>query len=691
MMPLNRSVIFVAVLGAFSASLSRAEDSVLPEVTVVATKTKGMVDTTPASVSVAGEQRFDEIQASSIQPVVRAMPNVEMGGGPRLDGLTPTIRGVSGASITLLLDGARQNDVMGPGMKSPLYSDPYFLKQIEVLRGASSSLYGSGGNGGVMSLTTLSARDLLDPGQLVGGGVKAGYSSGDTSTHLNARLYGGNDVVDALVAVGKHDWDKIRKANGGYWEPNDGDSTTALVKLGVTPVKDTRIELSHQSYESDNLAPNNPLVGRYKKTTDTASIPFIQPTHIKQQNTVLKASSGMQDAIDSPYLEASLYQNALKVVLDPYGTNSLYSNAATTNFSLTETKTDGANFQATKAYGNHRVSLGADYFHDKLASLSGSTVIAVNAVNPAGERKGIGAYLQDEYRLAENWRLIPTVRYDQYEATVSTGVQPTNEKSRLSPKATLAWDINASLMAYGSYGEGFRAPTVSELFQNSTVGTFSWFLRNPDLKPEVDRTVELGSKFKQTNLFASGDVLRLRGALFYSKVEDLISSVNLGNIPGQTSCATTGLGCRYQYQNIANAHRYGGELEASYALGTWQYNLAYGHVRVSNTDSNENLFSTPDKLTAQIRKQFPALGLSFLWNSTFVAAQDYDSTTLRRRSGYALHDTFLTWAPAGYKFRVDAGVTNLFDKAYVVYQSSNIYANTYQEGRAYRASLSVDF
>lgn len=46
-------------------------------------KTRSPVETTPASVSVAGQERFDEVQAASIQPVIRSMPNVEMGGGPQ--------------------------------------------------------------------------------------------------------------------------------------------------------------------------------------------------------------------------------------------------------------------------------------------------------------------------------------------------------------------------------------------------------------------------------------------------------------------------------------------------------------------------------------------------------------------------------------------------------------------------------
>lgn len=662
----------------------------MTEMTVVATRTPNAVDRTPASVSVASGEALEDMQAATIQPVVRTMPNVEMGGGPRGDALIPTIRGVFGASVTLLLDGARQNDIQSPGMKSPLYADPYFLKRIEVLRGAASSLYGSGGNGGVMSLSTLSARDLLAEDQKIGGGIRAGYATGDSSFHLNGRVYGGNDKLDALVAVGRHGWDKIDQPGGSHLDPNDGNSTTGLVKLGVNPVRDARIELSHQFYKSENLSTNNPLSGRYRKTTDVvASIPSIQPTHIDQRNTVLKASYG-DLAKQTPQAELSVYRSYLEVQMDPYGTNPKYGNAAIANYQRTLTRTDGANLLLSHAIGGHRLAVGGDLFIDKLDSASGTATIAVNPVNPAGERRGSGLFIQDEIAFAEHWKLIPTLRYDQYKATQDGGTQPANEESRLSPKATLAWE-NRGTLVYASYGEGFRAPAVNELFQRSTFGVFSWFLPNPALKPEVDRTAEIGTKLKYRNLLTAGDSFHLRAALFHSRVSDLISSVNLGNIPGQVTCPVTGTGCQYQYLNIAHGRRVGGEIEAGYSHDLWRYNLAYGRVRVSNPDSHENLFSPPDKLTAQIRRALPGLGISVLWNSTFVAKQDYDSTVLRRRAGYSVHDLYLSWSSVDGKYRVDAGVSNLFDKAYATYQSSNIYTNTYQQGRSLQLAFSAEF
>ncbi|CAG1001025.1 Heme/hemopexin utilization protein C [Rhodocyclaceae bacterium] len=663
-----------------------AMEPTLSEVSVVAMKTRRPLAKTPAAVSVADQERLDEVQATSIQPVIRAMPNVEMGGGPRLDALIPTIRGAQGASVTLLLDGARQNDLQAVGMKAPLYADPYFLKQVEVLRGASSSLYGSGGNGGVMSLTTISARDLLDDGKGAGGGVKAGHASADNSTHLNARIYGANESADALVAVGKHDWNKVRLADGSYLDPNDGGSTTGLVKVGLNPDRESRIEFSHQFYDSNNLSPNNPQVKRYKLTTDpfNVAIPFLQPTSVNQYNTVLKAEHGSIDALDKPRIEGSFYQSHLTVALDPYGTNPAYKNAANQTYNLTKTKTDGATGQLTLSLGNHRLAVGGDLFSDRLDAKSGT---ATSAVNAPGNRRGMGVFAQDEITLGSGWKAIPTLRYDHYKAT--TGIAKENSASRFSPKATLAWESSAGLMAYASYGEGFRAPAVIELYQNSQIGIFSWFHPNTDLRPEIDKTYELGSKANWQGVLADGDALKLRAAVFRSDIKDLISNVVIGQI--SANCPVTGTGCKYQYQNIPHARRTGAEMEATYKQGLWQYDLGFGRVRVSNTDTSEGLFSPPDKLSLQVRRKLPDHGLSALWSSTIVGAQDYDATVLRRRAGYAVHDLFLSWTPAGQKVRIDAGISNLFDKAYVIYQSSNTYANAYQEGRSLKVSVGTDF
>jgi hemoglobin/transferrin/lactoferrin receptor protein len=678
-------------------------DTVLAEVVVTAaTRTPNPLARVPASASVVTQEDFEETQAAAVSQVMKKLPNVEFGGGPRVNGEVPAIRGVFGPSITLLVDGARQNDTTSPGMKSPLFVDPYFINRAEVLRGPASSLYGSGGIGGVMSFSTYSARDLLEPGRQVGGGARLSYNDADKSSRLNARLYGGNDMVDGLIALGGHDWNKIRQGGGGHLDPNDGEAATGLLKLGVQPARDSRIELSHQFYKSDNLQVNNPQATQFRTANLPINMPAIQMVHVDQSNTVLKGSFG--DAGGAPALAASLYKTRLRYVNDrspdPAITNVLYSD--------TETETVGANLQGSRVFGgtgwgDHRLTAGLDFFEDEQTAISATSAnpAAPSAVTRNGTRRAAGVFVQDEIAFGHGWSLVPSLRADRYDASVKDGSLPDNNASRVSPKVSLAWR-EGGLMLYGNLGEAFRAPTVIELYQNFTGFGLTNFLPNARLKPEIDRTAELGADYGRRNVLAEGDALKLRAAWFDSRVTDLIYSTNLGGMtPAGSSaaqqatfaanCAATGLNCKLQYRNVPDARRTGGEVELGYSLDRWRFNAGYSRVRVEDRDGGENLFSPPDKLVLQIRRQLPGQGLSVFWTTTGVAAQDYDSTVLRRRPGYALHDVFLSWMPSAWKFRLDAGVTNLFDKRYVAYQSANAYAHTYQEGRSLKLALSADF
>lgn len=695
----------VAIKAAPARKANAYPDMLLNEVVVTATtRTANPLSKIPASISVVTQEDFEEQQAATVSAALKKLPNVEFGGGPRVNGEIPTIRGVSGPSITLLVDGARQNDTTSPSLKSPLFIDPYFLRQAEIVRGPASSLYGSGGNGGVMAFTTLSARDLLAPGQTIGGGAKAAYNDADKSSRLNARLYGGNDVADGLIALGSHDWNKIRQGGGSYLDPNDGEAATGLVKLSIQPIADGRIELSHQFYKSDNLQVNNGQATDYRTANLPIDKPAIQMIHVDQSNTVLKGMLGKVDG--APAMIATLYRTTLRYEADrspnPAITNVLYSN--------TKTDTDGASLQGThvldSGWGRHRLTAGIDWFKDEQTAVSATSTnpSAPSAVTRNGEREVTGFFIQDEIALGGGWSLTPSLRSDRYAAFVADGSLADNRESRVSPKLSVAWQDGSGLMLYGNFGEAFRAPTIVELYQNLPCNAFvlNCFKPNDTLKPEIDRTLELGANYARKSAFVEGDRLKGRAAWFDSRVTDLIHNVNLGGktfagiTPAQqttfnTNCANTGLNCNYQFQNVPDARRNGLEIEAGYSLGKWQFNAAYSRVRVENRGNGDKLFSPPDKFGLQVRRQLPAQGMTIFWNTTGVAAQDYDSTVLRRRPGHATHDLFVGWMPDGSKFKLDVGITNLFDKRYSAYQSSNAYAYTYQEGRSLKLALSADF
>ena len=147
----------------------------LPTMSVTATRNPTDAFEYPGMVTVIGREELETYQASTPDDVLQFVPGVEFVGGPRRTGESPTIRGFSGPDVIILIDGARQN--FNSGHNGSFYLDPSVLREIEVLRGPASSLYGSGGTGGVIEFRTINAADFLKPGETAGFVVGTGYQT----------------------------------------------------------------------------------------------------------------------------------------------------------------------------------------------------------------------------------------------------------------------------------------------------------------------------------------------------------------------------------------------------------------------------------------------------------------------------------------------------------------------------------
>ena len=81
----------------------------LDAISVTATRAPIEAFEYPGMVTVMTRDDVDLKQASSVDDLLNAIPNVEFTGGPRRTGETPSIRGLSGSDLVILIDGARQN------------------------------------------------------------------------------------------------------------------------------------------------------------------------------------------------------------------------------------------------------------------------------------------------------------------------------------------------------------------------------------------------------------------------------------------------------------------------------------------------------------------------------------------------------------------------------------------------------
>ena len=173
----------LCILASFAqAQSTEAESStqtnyqkILDTISVTATRNPTKSFEYPGMVSVIGHSEIQTRQPSTPDDVLKFVPNVEFTGGPRRTGEEPSIRGFSGPDVIVIFDGARQN--FGSAHDGRFFIDPSLLKQVEVLRGSASSLYGSGGTGGVIEFRTIDAADLLAPSETVGATISGGYQT----------------------------------------------------------------------------------------------------------------------------------------------------------------------------------------------------------------------------------------------------------------------------------------------------------------------------------------------------------------------------------------------------------------------------------------------------------------------------------------------------------------------------------
>lgn len=107
--------------------------------------------------------------------------------------------------------------------------------------------------------------------------------------------------------------------------------------------------------------------------------------------------------------------------------------------------------------------------------------------------------------------------------TVTATRQPRENATRFSPKASLSWTPSPDWEITGSFGQAYRFPTVTELYQIVSAGPV-FAVPNPNLKPENDLSGEVAIQRK----FSDGNI---RLSLFNDYVRDALIQQS-GYLPG---------------------------------------------------------------------------------------------------------------------------------------------------------------
>ncbi|WP_375395010.1 TonB-dependent receptor [uncultured Sphingomonas sp.] len=212
---------------------------------------------------------------------------------------------------------------------------------------------------------------------------------------------------------------------------------------------------------------------------------------------------------------------------------------AQTGGSGTITRLDGTGWKTLDAKGAWRsddaatntLSFGAHYDQFTLNSNRYATADWLHGGEGALNLQSQGKTQTAAVWAQDAWELLPAVtltlggRYEWWRAhdgiNVSltpaiSVVQPARDANNFSPKASLAWDIGQRWTLRGSFGEAYRFPTVSELYQVVTTQVGA-AVPNPNLRPERAMSEELA-------LERHDDHGTARLSLFNEQVRDALIS-----------------------------------------------------------------------------------------------------------------------------------------------------------------------
>jgi len=659
----------ILTMSGFPAVQVQAQESVtrLDTVTVVATKTAQPTFNVPGMVDTIDADDAGLDSATTISDLFMNTPAVQFVGTGRRNGQVPSIRGFSSDSILVQFDGVRQN--YQSGHDGRFFIDPSLVKQVEVVRGPASSLYGSGALGGVIAFETLQAEDLLLPGETSAAEISANYGSVNDDFTETVKAAGRYKNFDALIALTKADSGDIELGDGGELNADD-DLWSGIINANWYAGDYQTLSFGFNGYSLDAEEPNNPQAGpdddvggdNVDKDTDsyTARVKysFENPDHAFLNNFSAQAYYTNTDVEETIIVDTDLS--------DPG--DVIFRELETYGFNL-----DNQTFLS--GFGNHILSYGAEYYKDEQdGGDSGNSDRQGDAI-PDAQADVFGLYFQDEIILSGlgafpgELTIIPGLRFDHYESEDRIG--NSQEESQLSPKIATSYKPVKWLNLFGSYSEAFRAPNLTEIYSTGThfaiptippflLGGTNSFIPNPDLRPESTETYEIGAGFEFEDVIEDGDKVQLKGSRYFIDAEDFIDLEVLGATPGPGCCGTS------QNVNIPNAELDGWDIEIGYDALRWGAGLAYVETDGRNEDTGEFLTNiVPPTLTANLEYKMPENGFTAGWRGRFAKEHDDVNDPDEARAGYGVHDIYARWNPQDLQnLTLNAGVDNIFDKDY---------------------------
>ncbi|HWN08753.1 MAG TPA: TonB-dependent receptor [Pyrinomonadaceae bacterium] len=555
--------------------------------------------------------------------------------------------------ILLLVDGHRLNDnIYDQGfLGRELPVDVDLIERVEIVRGPSSSLYGTNAFFAVVNVITKRGQDV--------DGIEISTEVASFGSYQGRLSYGKKMSNKSEILLSGTHYDS-RGQRQLYIKEFDSPATNNGVAVNADDEKATNL-LVNVSFKDFTL---HGTYGVREKGIPTGAFGTIF-------NDRRTRTNDRRGYVDLKYDHT--FSNQLNLVArasyDSYAYNGDYiydySEDDTPLLAVNKDSLQGrwwtGELQLTKTIRKHRLTVGSEYRDNVRQNQSNFNLGSEETpfLDLQQTSRNVAVFLQDEFRMGENLTLTAGARYDRHSEFGGT----------IKPRLALIYHPVATATVKLLYGEAFRAPNNYELYYGAAEG----FNGNPTLKPETISTTELVfEKYlgDHMRLSASGYVYRIKGLI--SQTADSEGSITFSN---QEEVAARGLEL---------------ELESKLA-GGFEGSVAYTLQQTRDQETGQGLSNSPRhvgkfNLTAPLvrRRLFAAFQFQYAsqkgtLNGSFLPASYVSNFTL---SSPKLAKGL------GFSF----GAYNLFDHKYADPGSEEHVQNAIeQNGRNLRLKFTYHF
>ena len=425
----------------------------LDEVVITATHTPKALKDVPVVTRLITLDDIKKTDATNVQELLtQELPGLEFGFAMNQE-TSLNMSGFGGNAVLFLVDGER---LAGETMDNTDYNRINMdnVGRIEIVKGASSALYGSNAVGGVINIIS---RESMEPWTA---NVNSRYNSFGKEWRNGANF----------------------SFNTGRWNSQTNFQRTSIdpIQLSSGPTAEEKAIalLTGETIEEDKS--NIKRLYGQKTYNIKERLCYTASDYLK---LIARGSYFYRESQRDTYnYHFNAYSAGLRGVFDWHNGNSLqlsyaYDQYDKANFTTSGERTHDHDYRNSQhvvhgiyhhAFNDNILTVGADFLHDYLTTYQFLD-------NTSHSQNNIDAYAQFDYNPTKRFNVVGSVRYDHFSAS-----------SQQALTARLAAVYKLKKFSFrANYASGFRAPSLKEMYMHYDMGNMGYMIiGNPDLKPE---------------------------------------------------------------------------------------------------------------------------------------------------------------------------------------------------------------